>query len=71
VSPPVVSSLPAVPHLTFGIFNLAVPNIIAWAAVLLVFALAVGARIPRLFRPAEPGEPTDAQATAADGESRP
>jgi hypothetical protein len=44
--------LPAVPHLAFGIFNLAIPNIIAWAAVVAIFAVAVRMRIPNLFNPA-------------------
>jgi hypothetical protein len=44
-------ALPEVPHIIFGIFNLAIPNIIAWGLVVGVFAFAVWARIPRLFEP--------------------
>jgi len=43
--------LPAVPHITFGIFNLAVPNIIAWGSIALIFAIALWVRIPNLFKP--------------------
>jgi hypothetical protein len=68
VLPVAASSLPAVPHISFGIFNLAVPNIIAWVVVLLVFALAVGVRMPRLFEPAEPPE---AAGSATGGTPKP
>ena len=67
MAPPIASSLPAVPHVTFGIFNLAVPDIIAWAVVLLVFALAVGLRLPPFFHPAEP---PGATTSAGDREPR-
>jgi hypothetical protein len=43
--------LPAVPHIHFSIFNLAIPNIGAWAALLFVFTSAVWARLPRVFEP--------------------
>jgi hypothetical protein len=43
--------LPAVPHITFGIFNLAIPNIIAWGSIALIFAIALWVRIPNLFKP--------------------
>ncbi len=40
-------TLPAVPHFTFGIFNLAVPNLIEWfIGIVLFFALA-WLRLPR------------------------
>ena len=35
---------PAVPHVVFGIFNLAWPNIAFWALVIIVFAVATWAR---------------------------
>ena len=41
--------LPAVPHVTFWIFNLAIPNIIAWAAVIGVFFIAAWCRLPKIF----------------------
>jgi hypothetical protein len=37
---------PAVPHVVFGIFNLAWPNIAFWALVVVVFGLAAWARMP-------------------------
>ncbi len=43
--------LPSVSHVDFSVFNLAVPNIAAWGVLLLFFALAVWARLPRLFEP--------------------
>jgi hypothetical protein len=44
-------ALPAVPHLVFGIFNLAIPNILAWAALIAVFLAAGWVRLPRVFEP--------------------
>lgn len=41
--------LPTVPHVTFSIFNMAIPNIIAVATVVCVFFLAAWARLPRIF----------------------
>lgn len=43
--------LPAVPHVDFSIFDLAVPNIIAWGALIIVFVLALLAPLPRFFEP--------------------
>jgi hypothetical protein len=43
--------LPAVPHLQFSIFNLAIPNIAVWVALLFGFAAAAWARLPRIFEP--------------------
>ncbi|MGA2284668.1 MAG: hypothetical protein ABSG55_00160 [Dehalococcoidia bacterium] len=45
--------LPAVPHVAFSIFNLAIPNIGAWAAVLAVFVAAAWIRLPRIFEPSD------------------
>ncbi len=42
-------TLPAVPHVVFGIFNLAIPNIIFWAVVILVFAVSAWLRLPRFI----------------------
>ncbi len=39
-------SKPAVPHMAFGWFNLAWPNIIMWALVVALFALGAWARMP-------------------------
>jgi hypothetical protein len=41
--------LSTVPHVTFSIFNLAIPNIIAWAAVIVIFFVAVWLRLPKIF----------------------
>jgi hypothetical protein len=53
-----VQMLPAVQHIIFGIFNLAIPNIIAWGILVIVFILAVWSRAPHVFEPADekPGE---------------
>jgi hypothetical protein len=45
--------LPAVPHVVFRIFNLAIPNLIAWGTVVVAFSLAVFARLPKFFEPPE------------------
>lgn len=42
-------ALPAVPHLVFVIFNLAVPNVIAWIAVIAFFFVAAWLRLPKIF----------------------
>jgi hypothetical protein len=41
--------LSTVPHVTFLIFNLAIPNIIAWGVVIVALSLAAWARLPKLF----------------------
>lgn len=43
--------LPAVPHLTFGIFNLAIPNLLAGMTTVVIFGLATWARLPKFFEP--------------------
>lgn len=43
--------LPAVQRATFGIFNLAVPNIIVWLTAIVVFVVAAWARLPKIFEP--------------------
>ena len=40
---------PLVPHVVFGIFNLAWPNIAFWALVIIVFAVATRARMPKFM----------------------
>jgi len=45
--------LPTVPHVVFSIFNLAIPNLIAWGLVVVAFVVAVAARLPRLFEPCD------------------
>ncbi len=43
--------MPVTAHVVFGIFNLAIPNILAGAALISVFFLAAWARLPRIFEP--------------------
>jgi hypothetical protein len=43
--------LPAVPHVSFGIFNLAIPDIVAWILVFAIVLIAAGVRLPKLFEP--------------------
>ncbi len=43
--------MPATAHVVFGIFNLAIPNIFAWVALITVFFVAAWARLPRIFEP--------------------
>ncbi|MEJ2707926.1 MAG: hypothetical protein P8074_09980 [Anaerolineales bacterium] len=45
--------LPAVPHVTFSIFNLAIPNIVAWGLVIVLFFVAAWLRLPKIFEPKE------------------
>jgi hypothetical protein len=40
-----------VSHITFSIFNLAIPNIIVWLVVIVIFIVAAWARMPRFFEP--------------------
>jgi hypothetical protein len=47
--------LPPVQHVIFGIFNLAVPNILAWIIVVMVLFIAAWVRLPKIFEPAESG----------------
>lgn len=42
-------TLPAVPHVVFGIFNLAIPNVVFWALVILIFAVSTWLRLPRFI----------------------
>ena len=42
-------ALPAVPNVTFLIFNLAIPNIIMWAIVIVSFFIAAWFRLPSVF----------------------
>lgn len=40
---------PAVAHVVFGIFNLAWPNIVFWAAGLVIFSVGAYARMPEFM----------------------
>jgi hypothetical protein len=41
--------LSTAPHVTFSIFNLAIPNILAWVTVIIIFCVAVWLRLPKIF----------------------
>jgi hypothetical protein len=43
--------LPAVSHVVFSIFDLAIPNIIAWALVIVLLLISAWARLPGIFEP--------------------
>jgi hypothetical protein len=42
-------TLPTVPYVAFGVFNMAIPNIIAVAVVVIVFFAAAWRRLPKIF----------------------
>ena len=44
-------TLQAVSHVSFGVFNLSVPDIIAWSALIVVFCIGAWLRLPRIFQP--------------------
>ncbi len=41
--------LPAVPHVSFGIFDFAIPDIVAWLAVFALVLAAAWIRLPGFF----------------------
>jgi hypothetical protein len=41
--------MPATPDVAFGIFNLAIPNILVWVVLIAVFFVAAWTRLPRIF----------------------
>lgn len=43
--------LPAVSYIKYGIFNLAIPNIIVWAVTIICLFGAAWARLPKIFEP--------------------
>ena len=43
--------LRSVPHVTFSVFTLAIPNIVAWGAVVVLFSVLAWVRLPRWFEP--------------------
>jgi len=49
VEPLAPELLRTVPHVAFSVFNLAIPNIIVWAALISIFIVAAWARLPRIF----------------------
>jgi len=44
-----IMSTPAVSYVSFGVFNLAWPSIIFWLLVIIVFIVAIRARIPQFM----------------------
>jgi hypothetical protein len=44
-------TLPAVPSVSFSVFHLAIPNIVAWALVFAIVVLAAWLRLPKYFEP--------------------
>jgi len=51
VEPLAPELLRTVPHVAFSVFNLAIPNIIAWAVLIFIFVVAAWARLPKIFEP--------------------
>lgn len=43
--------LPVTAHVVFGIFSLAILNMVAWVALFVVFFVAAWMRLPRIFEP--------------------
>lgn len=58
--------VPAVPHVTFWVFDLALPNLVAWALVDVAAVVAAFLRLPRWLEPRD-----EAPAPAAIGAARP
>ena len=44
-----IETLPVVPHIVFGIFNQAIPNLIFWVAVSVAFFAGCWARMPNFM----------------------
>ena len=44
-------TLPVVPSVSFGVFHLAIPNIVAWVLVLVIVVVAAWMRLPKVFEP--------------------
>lgn len=45
--------LPAVPHVSFGVFDLALPNLVAWALVDVALLVAAWGRLPGFLEASE------------------
>lgn len=45
----IIETLPVVPHVVFGIFDLAIPDLIFWVAVIFAFFAGCWARIPNFM----------------------
>lgn len=57
-----IATMPAVPHVVFGIFNLGIPNIVLWVAVIVVFLVGTRARMPKFMEHGRTVEPSDEEA---------
>ena len=44
-------TLPAVPDVSFSVFHLAIPNIVAWVLVVVLVVVAAWIRLPKIFEP--------------------
>jgi hypothetical protein len=42
-------ALPTVPHLSFSIFNISVPNLIVWGVIIVILVVGAWARLPRFM----------------------
>jgi len=51
VEPLPAQALPVVQHVSFSVFDLAVPNIVAWLLVFAIVLVAARLRLPKLFEP--------------------
>lgn len=51
VEPLTPQMLSAVPHVSFSIFDFAIPDIIVWPSVFLIVLLAAWIRLPGFFEP--------------------
>ncbi|HUZ18810.1 MAG TPA: hypothetical protein VMV68_10505 [Spirochaetia bacterium] len=54
-------TLPAVPHVIFGIFNLAIPNIIFWCLVVVIFSASAFLRLPKFIEHSSKPDPEETE----------
>jgi hypothetical protein len=43
--------LPGAQYVSFSVFNLAIPNVIAWVLVFAIVLIAAWIRLPKIFEP--------------------
>ena len=43
--------LPSVPSVSFSVFHLALPNVVAWVLVVVIVLVAARTRLPKIFEP--------------------
>lgn len=60
----IIETLPVVPHIVFGIFDLAIPDLIFWVAVLFAFFAGCWARMPNFMTHGDGAAPEDRSAGA-------